>query len=212
MLLSLVWLLAPRFTLRSIQKSVYEVNKSKFIAFVGPVSSNDEAIEFIKSHSDPKASHNCYAFATGKEYCRFNDDGEPGGSAGRPILDALAGLTDVSCVVRRYYGGVKLGVGGLQRAYRTAAAMAVQDGERIEVKYLATVSLGCKAEQIGSLYRLLKAVSKESEYLVTKVEEKYNINGDVTVLVTFPSKSLDILEQKTSDFPMLQINIENVET
>lgn len=104
--------------------------KSRFIATVRPVSSEEEAVAFIaemkKKYWD--ARHNCYAYSIGKnrEFTRCSDDGEPSGTAGRPMLDVILGedIYNVAVVVTRYFGGVLLGTGGLVRAY----SKAVQEG------------------------------------------------------------------------------------
>lgn len=100
--------------------------KSKFIATVRPVSDEEEAIKFIdetkKRYWDAK--HNCFAYVIGdrNELARFSDDGEPGGTAGKPMLDVLLGegLHNTAVVVTRYFGGILLGTGGLVRAYSGA--------------------------------------------------------------------------------------------
>ena len=104
--------------------------KSRFIATVRPVSSEEEALAFLeetrKKYWD--ARHNCYAYSIGKnrEFTRCSDDGEPSGTAGRPMLDVILGedIYNVAVVVTRYFGGVLLGTGGLVRAY----SKAVQEG------------------------------------------------------------------------------------
>ncbi len=101
--------------------------KSRFIANVVPVSSEEEAEEFIESMKKKywDARHNCYAYIIGErgEIKRFSDDGEPGGTAGKPILEVLSGegVTNAAIVVTRYFGGTLLGTGGLVRAYGAAA-------------------------------------------------------------------------------------------
>lgn len=105
---------------------------SKFIAFAWPVQSEEEALEHLerlrKEHF--KANHHCFAWRFGTDGTRFraNDDGEPGGTAGRPILGQIdaAGLTDVAVIVVRYFGGTLLGASGLINAYREAAADALR--------------------------------------------------------------------------------------
>ena len=89
-----------------------EIRKSRFLALAAPVSSAAEAQAFIARHSDLAASHNCWAWKVGNQY-RFNDDGEPGGTAGRPILAAIEGqdLDQVAVLVIRWYGGIQLGTG-----------------------------------------------------------------------------------------------------
>lgn len=105
--------------------------KSRFIASVRPVSTEEEALAFIetirKKHWN--ASHNCFAYVIGErsELARYSDDGEPGGTAGKPMLDVLKGeaLCNTAVVVTRYFGGTLLGTGGLVRAYTAAAADAL---------------------------------------------------------------------------------------
>lgn len=104
--------------------------KSRFLADVRPVSSEEEALSFIEEMKKKywDARHNCYAYTVGsnREYTRCSDDGEPSGTAGRPMLDVLLGeeLFNTAVVVTRYFGGVLLGTGGLVRAY----SGAVQEG------------------------------------------------------------------------------------
>ena len=108
------------------------INKSRFIGQCFPISSEAEALDMLaalrKKYWD--ATHNCYAYSVGQkgEMARFSDDGEPGGTAGMPMMDALrgAGVTDVLCVVTRYFGGILLGTGGLMRAYSRACAEAIR--------------------------------------------------------------------------------------
>lgn len=100
--------------------------KSRFIATVKPVRSEEEALLFIESMRKKywNARHNCFAYVIGahSELQRFSDDGEPGGTAGKPMLEVLLGegLHDVAVVVTRYFGGILLGTGGLVRAYQAA--------------------------------------------------------------------------------------------
>lgn len=100
--------------------------KSRFIATVLPVDQEEEALEFIEKMKKKywNATHNCYAYVVGdrREIQRYSDDGEPGGTAGRPMLDVLLGedIHNVAVVVTRYFGGTLLGTGGLVRAYSSA--------------------------------------------------------------------------------------------
>lgn len=101
--------------------------KSRFIGYVCHIESEEEALDFVtsikKKHYD--ARHNCYAYSIGEEQplLRFSDDGEPGGTAGKPILEVITGrgLHNVCIVVTRYFGGTLLGTGGLVRAYTEAS-------------------------------------------------------------------------------------------
>jgi uncharacterized YigZ family protein len=100
-----------------------DIKKSRFLAQAASVDGVEDALAFVARVSAHEATHNCWAYKIGTNY-RFNDDGEPGGSAGRPILAAIEGqgLDRVVVVVTRWFGGVKLGVGGLVRAYGGCAA------------------------------------------------------------------------------------------
>ena len=120
--------IAGRCEARFIEK------KSEFIGYLAPVSTEDEAVKFIAEIRalHPKARHNCYAYILRENNtARHSDDGEPQGTAGAPIYEVLRreGLTDVVCVVTRYFGGILLGAGGLTRAYAKACADAVSAAE-----------------------------------------------------------------------------------
>lgn len=114
-----------------------EISRSRFITRLERVSTEDEARAVIAGvrAEHPRARHHCSAFVLGPDgrVQRSNDDGEPSGTAGAPMLDALvsAGLSDVVAVVTRYFGGVLLGAGGLTRAYRAAVAEAVAGARRV---------------------------------------------------------------------------------
>lgn len=114
-----------------------EITRSRFLTRLARVDSEDGAREVIAAvrAEHPRARHHCTAFVIGPDarVQRSNDDGEPGGTAGAPMLDALvsAGLSDVVAVVTRYFGGVLLGAGGLTRAYRASVAGAVLEAERV---------------------------------------------------------------------------------
>lgn len=115
--------------------------KSEFIGYLAPVETEEQAVEFINEirAMHRKATHNCYAYILRENSAaRHSDDGEPSGTAGVPIYEVLRkeGLTDVACVVTRYFGGVLLGAGGLVRAYTRGAKDAV-DAARVKVMALA---------------------------------------------------------------------------
>lgn len=110
------------------------VKKSRFIAFAGPVASEHDAKAFVARHSDPGANHNCWAWRIGQNF-RSSDDGEPGGTAGKPILQAIdrLDLDNVAVVVTRWFGGILLGSGGLVRAYGGTAAACLRASTLIEI-------------------------------------------------------------------------------
>lgn len=122
------------FTLARTESFSQDIKKSRFTAHVAPVENEDAAKAFIAAAGDPAANHNCWAFRIGQAY-RFSDDGEPSGTAGKPILQAIdgQGLDNVAVVVTRWFGGILLGSGGLMRAYGGTAAACLRAAEKIEV-------------------------------------------------------------------------------
>lgn len=132
-----------------------KVMGSKFCALAAPVESPEEALRELddvrKMHHD--ATHHCFAYRIGPagEQERFSDGGEPSGTAGKPILLALkhAGLSDAVLIVARYFGGTKLGVGGLRRAYADAAALAVQRAGIARRILTETVGIAVPDELLG---------------------------------------------------------------
>lgn len=135
--------------------------KSRFIASVAPAGSEQEAVSFIESvrkrHYD--ARHNCPAFVIGKnrEISRCSDDGEPGGTAGKPILEVInaMGLTDTVVVVTRYFGGILLGTGGLVRAYTEAAKAGLANAGIATMRYGSLLSISTDYTDFGRIQYLL---------------------------------------------------------
>lgn len=111
------------------------IKKSRFLAVALPVAREEEARATIAAHRQGDANHNCWAWRLGASY-RFSDDGEPSGTAGKPILAAIDGhsIDKVVVIVTRWFGGVLLGSGGLVRAYGGTAAMCLRAAERVEMK------------------------------------------------------------------------------
>src|SRR5688572_4417432 len=134
-------------TLQAATRGIYKEKGSKFLAFAWPVNTEFEIKEKIdglrKEYYD--ARHHCYAWMLGAEKNHFRafDDGEPNHSAGDPILGQIRskGITNVLIVVVRYFGGVKLGVGGLINAYKTAAENALNNSAIVEIEISENVNL-----------------------------------------------------------------------
>ena len=126
------------YTLSAPSKAVFTEKRSRFISFAIPVATREEAREEVKKMSKEyfDARHVCWAFMLGAERLDFlsSDNGEPSGTAGKPILGQInsANLTDIVIIVVRYFGGIKLGTPGLIAAYREAARLAIEEGEIIE--------------------------------------------------------------------------------
>jgi uncharacterized YigZ family protein len=115
------------YTLTGLSTHQEEIRKSRFVAMADAASTPEAALRFVEAYGVPEATHNCWAYRIGQAY-RFNDDGEPGGTAGRPILQAIEGqqCDRVVVLVVRWFGGIKLGAGGLVRAYGGAAAQCLR--------------------------------------------------------------------------------------
>ncbi|MBN2340609.1 MAG: YigZ family protein [Deltaproteobacteria bacterium] len=151
-------------TLFAPATALTEIKKSKFITHAAPVQTKEEALAFLDSVRDPDATHNCWAYKLGTVY-RFSDDGEPGGTAGKPILSAIegSGVDNVMVVVIRFFGGIKLGAGGLVRAYANAAATCLGHAEKIEVVEQRTIHFSVPFDSIGTVYPLIEKFNAQKE-------------------------------------------------
>lgn len=146
------------------------IKGSIFISRCKRVSKIEEAMDYIKSirakHLD--ATHNCWAYRISPNEYRFSDDGEPSGTAGQPIFQALLGanLEEVCVVITRYYGGTKLGAGGLVRAYGGGASAVLKEAQKLLVKPKVTLLLEAPFSEQNSLFHFLQTHSE----LTTLVE------------------------------------------
>lgn len=159
-------------TLASSQSHEVEIKRSRFIAVAEPVGSPQEALTRIASIRDPDATHNCWAYRVGDQY-RFSDDGEPGGTAGRPMLAAIETqeIDRVVVVVTRYFGGIKLGAGGLTRAYGGAAAECLRIAPKREIRQLVTLAVEAPFDSVGAIYSLF------GRFEATRLSEDYAETG-----------------------------------
>ncbi len=136
--------------------------RSEFIGYICPVSTNDEAVDFINriKSEHRKAKHNVYAYILRKDnISRYSDDGEPQGTAGMPVLEVLKkrGLTDVCVVVTRYFGGILLGGGGLVRAYSHAASLACDAAHIMDMRLCHRLKFSADYGMYGKISYLLPA-------------------------------------------------------
>ena len=138
------------------------IKRSRFIGRCFPVADEQEALRLLeqvrRQHWD--ATHNCYAYSVGVSgaCARYSDDGEPSGTAGLPMMEALrrSGVTDALAVVTRYFGGILLGAGGLVRAYSAAAAAAVRSAGEVEMRECVRLSLETPYPLWGRVEPLLR--------------------------------------------------------
>jgi uncharacterized YigZ family protein len=150
-------------------EGIFKDKGSKFLGFAFPVRTEKEVKEHVlalkKEH--PKARHWCYAFRLGydKQLFRANDDGEPSGTAGRPILGQIQSrdLSDVAVIVVRYFGGTLLGVGGLIQAYKTAASEALNQAGIIEKKVMERYELRFPYDRMSEVMKLIKDNALEQQ-------------------------------------------------
>ncbi|WP_368647188.1 YigZ family protein [Castellaniella ginsengisoli] len=151
-------------TLTAVARHEAEVRKSRFLALAAPIDSPEAAQVFLDAYRDPQATHNCWAWRFGAQY-RFHDDGEPGGTAGRPILQAIEaqGYDRVAVLVVRWFGGIKLGTGGLARAYGGAAAECLRLADRVELREECRVLCTCPYADMDRVQARLLAAGARIE-------------------------------------------------
>lgn len=174
-------------TLKGVSTHQEEIKNSVFIAYATRAESQEKAFSFLgevlSRHAD--AAHCCWAYRIANQY-RFSDGGEPGGTAGQPILRAIEGqdLDHVVVGVIRYWGGTKLGAGGLMRAYGGTAAEALRKAEKQVESPQVTIIIETGFDHISALYRTLDACSAEQRI------EDYHENG-VRMTAKLPANELD---------------------
>lgn len=150
-------------TVKGISQGLYKEKMSKFISFAEPVQSADEAKAVIKKYQNQyhDARHVCWAYMIGTDRSEYlsSDNGEPSGTAGKPILGQINsfGLTNIVIVVVRYFGGIKLGTSGLIVAYREAAAEAIKAGEILECHEQATISFTFAYLGMNDVMKVIKS-------------------------------------------------------
>lgn len=190
------------YTLAGFCEYREEIRKSRFITFAGPITSPAEAQAFIERHSDLDATHNWWAWKLGDQY-RSNDDGEPGGTAGRPILAAIQAqdCDQVVVLVIRWYGGIQLGTGGLARAYGGGANKCLQTAEKIELISRVALRCLCGFAELA----LVKLRIAECGGLV--LAEDFTANG-VELQLAVGEEHIESLQTRLADLSRGQIRLE----
>jgi uncharacterized YigZ family protein len=170
-----------------------EIRKSRFLAQAAPVASAQLALAFVHEVGDDTATHNCWAYRIGLDY-RFNDDGEPGGTAGRPILQAIEGqgMDRVVVVVTRWYGGIKLGAGGLVRAYGGTAAECLRRADRLPIIAMARLSLRCNFAELALFKTRMKNWQADLE------SETFDAEG-AQIQFQLPESRVDTVQAQVID-------------
>lgn len=190
------------FSLQAACEHREEIRKSRFLALAAPIASAAEAQAFIERHSDPSASHNCWAWKCGQQY-RFSDDGEPGGTAGRPILAAIdhQDCDQVAVLVIRWYGGIQLGTGGLARAYGGSAAKCLQGGQRVAL--VSRVRARCHVP----FAELARLKARLDDWQMVIEQETFDTDGALLHLA-LPAGRLEQATQQLADLGRGRILLE----
>lgn len=177
------------------------IEKSRFIAHAYQVNSIEEASVIINENKKKywDATHNCLAFIIGKnqEYMRSSDDGEPNGTAGVPILEAIkkGGITNTLVIVTRYFGGIKLGAGGLVRAYSKATSTCLSQASYIEKKELAHYMLALSYSEAN---KCLDYIKNQTHFI--------NVNYEASINIEFATSDIDSLKMKLQNTLNREIN------
>ena len=180
------------YTLASETIFEEEIKKSRFQAIAAPVENEQQVKMFMEKHLDLTTTHQCWAWKIGHNV-RFNDDGEPSGTAGRPILATIEGndLTNVIVLVNRWYGGIKLGTGGLVRAYGGCAGQSLRLAEKIELIEKKKIYFQCQFSEWSIFQYELN--TQDIEY-----KEQYTADG-VEVEALLQIHQIDPLKLKIQD-------------
>jgi uncharacterized YigZ family protein len=180
-------------TLAGPASHAIEVKHSRFLAQATPVESPADALAFLEGIARTPATHHCWAYRIGAEY-RSSDDGEPAGTAGRPILAAIdgQGFDRVMVVVTRWYGGINLGAGGLVRAYGGAAAECLRTAPRLPLIAMRELDIHAPFEDTGAVHAALAAHGAQ------RLEDAFNAGG-LRVRVRLPADRVDALATHLRD-------------
>ena len=180
------------FTLTHALTFEQEIKKSRFQALAAVVENEQQVKDFLAQHKDLSATHQCWAWKIGHTV-RFNDDGEPSGTAGRPILATIEGneLTTVMVMVNRWYGGIKLGTGGLVRAYGGCAGQCLALAEKIELIEKINIQFQCLFNEWAILQYELS--QQGIEY------QQYYTEQGVAISARAQANQIDALRHKLQD-------------
>ncbi len=179
--------------------------RSRFIGYCKPVTTEQEAIEFInqKRSEHWNATHNVYAYSLREgNIKRYSDDGEPSGTAGMPVLDVITknDVFDVCVVITRYFGGVLLGTGGLVRAYSKGAKVALDASKVVLMQNCCECRLNCSYNQYGKVSALILGVGAKIDDTVYET--------DVTIQFHIQPDLLDLLNKQLADVTSGEVKAE----
>ena len=189
-----------------IAESEFVEKRSRFIGHIWPVETEEEAQAHIKEMKSQyyDARHNCWCYLIGDNIVRYSDDGEPQGTAGQPMLKVFQreNVTNVCCVVTRYFGGILLGAGGLTRAYSKSAKDALSAAGAATMGLWRQVSLHCG-------YSLLERVKLEIDALGGLIDET-EYGADVIVTASMPEDSDKKLQARLTELSAGEIELQQL--
>ncbi|WP_164915038.1 IMPACT family protein [Xanthomonas perforans] len=182
-----------------------DIKHSRFVAHAAALDAPAHALEIVQRVAVPDATHNCWAYRFGQDY-RSSDDGEPSGTAGRPILAAIdgQGFDRVVVVVTRWYGGIKLGAGGLVRAYGGTAAECLRLATRQPLIALSLVQVQCRSDDLGLVHAALAAFHAD------KLDERFDAEG-AALRVQLPADQLAGLKTRLCDATRNRVHLSTPE-
>jgi len=188
-------------TLAARARHEIEVKHSRFLALAAPIQAPEQALAFLAEVATADATHNCWAYRVGGLY-RSSDDGEPAGTAGRPILAAIdgQGFDRVMVVVTRWYGGIKLGAGGLVRAYGGCAAECLRTATREPLVEYRELRLSYLFEHTGAVHAAL------TQHGAEKLDERFDATG-AHLDLRLPAAHVDALQVQLRDASRDQVRI-----
>lgn len=190
-------------TISSPSEGIYKEKGSKFLSFAIPVKDEEEIKDILETYRKKyhDARHVCYAYMLGEERKDFraNDDGEPSGTAGRPILGQINSfeLTDILIIVVRYFGGILLGTGGLVTAYKEAAADAIRNAKIIEKTIEIPLSIHFSYELMSEVSRLIK------EFDLKITDQRFEVACDMTFAI--PKKMFENVKNRFENIYGIEI-------
>ncbi len=177
------------FGIEQAYEALYTQKGSKFYAFAYPIQNPEEAKEILEKikKREFKASHHCYAYVLADGLYRSSDDGEPAGTAGKPIYNVLQSkeLKNILIVVARYFGGTELGVPGLIAAYKTAALNCLSEAKIVEFHIEKTLTLRYGFEHLNSIQKLIKSLN------IKILSENYA--EDICTVISVKRKDLPLI-------------------
>lgn len=184
------------YTIENIENILYKDKASKFIGFAYSVKDENEIKHYLQQlrNVHPKATHHCYAYRLGldKNTYRMNDDGEPNGTAGKPILGQIdsIGVTNCLVVIVRYFGGTKLGVSGLIAAYKESSKLVLSETKIIEQRILNYYKLQSAYENLNIVYRIIQQTGAHL------VEQHIDTTSSFVVTIT-PEQAIKLEQMAT---------------